>query len=49
MKTGWRNSLTSCDKILGFKRKLSLRKNHVVKENLQMFPVLLGSESEGGY
>jgi hypothetical protein len=36
-------------KILGFKRKLNLRKNHVVKGNLQMFPVLLGLESEEGY
>jgi hypothetical protein len=41
--------LTSSDKILGFKRKLNLLKNRVVKENLEMFPLLLGYESEEGY
>jgi hypothetical protein len=41
------NVLTSSDKILGFKRKLNLWKNHVVKGNLEMFPLLLGLESEG--
>jgi hypothetical protein len=37
---------TSTDKILAFKRKLDLRKNHVVKGNLEMFPPLPGLESE---
>jgi hypothetical protein len=32
------NVLTSSDKIIGFKRKLDLWKNHVVKVNLEMFP-----------
>jgi hypothetical protein len=41
--------LTSRDKILGFKRKLNLWKNHVVKVNLEMFPLLLGLESEEAY
>jgi hypothetical protein len=36
------NILTSSEKILGFKRKLNLSKNHVVKGNLEMFPLLLG-------
>jgi hypothetical protein len=36
-------------KILGFKRKLNLWKNHVVKGNLEMFSQLLGVESGGGY
>jgi hemerythrin-like domain-containing protein len=40
--------LTS-DKILGFKSKLNLWKNHVVKGNLEMFPLLLGLQSEEGY
>jgi hypothetical protein len=40
------NFLTSSDKILGFKRKLDLWKNHVVKGNLEMFPQLLGLGSE---
>jgi hypothetical protein len=43
------NVLTSSDKILGFKRELNLWKNHVVKGNLEMFPLLLGLESEEGY
>jgi hypothetical protein len=38
--------LTSSNKILGFKRKLNLWKNHVVKGNLEIFPMLLGFESE---
>jgi hypothetical protein len=42
------NILTSSDKILGFKRKLNLRENHVVKGNLEMFPLLLGLQSEAG-
>jgi hypothetical protein len=41
--------LTSSDKILGFKRKLNLWKNHGVKGNLEMFPLLLGLQSEEGY
>jgi hypothetical protein len=41
--------VTSSDKILGFKRKLNLWKNHVVKGNLEIFSQLLGLESEGGY
>jgi hypothetical protein len=43
------NFVTSSDKILGFKRKLNLWKNHVVKGNPEMFSQLLGLESEGGY
>jgi hypothetical protein len=43
------NILTSNDKILGLKRKLNLWKNHVVKGNLEMFPLVLGLESEEGY
>jgi hypothetical protein len=41
--------LTSSNKILGFKRKLNLWKNHTAKGNLEMFPLLLGLESEEGY
>jgi hypothetical protein len=40
--------LTSSEKILGFKRRLSLWKNHGVKD-LEIFPLLLGLESEEGY
>jgi hypothetical protein len=43
------NVLTSSDKVFGFKRKLSLWKNHVAKRNLEMFPHLLGLESEEGH
>jgi hypothetical protein len=43
------NVLTSSYKILGFKRKLNLLKNHVVEGNLEMFPLLLGLESEKGH
>ncbi|XP_072909831.1 zinc finger BED domain-containing protein 5-like isoform X6 [Hemitrygon akajei] len=43
------NVLTSSDKILGFKKKLNLWKNHVAKGNLEMFPLLLGLESVEGY
>jgi hypothetical protein len=43
------NVLTSSDKILAFKRKLNLWKNHFAKGNLEMFPLLLGLESEEGY
>jgi hypothetical protein len=43
------NVLTSSDKILRFKRKLNLWKNHVVKGNLEMLPMLLGLEGEEGY
>jgi hypothetical protein len=43
------NVLTSSDKILGFKRKLNLWKNHVAKRNLEIFPRLLGFESKEGY
>jgi hypothetical protein len=35
--------------LLGFKRKLSLWKNHVVKEKLEMFSPLLGLENEEAY
>jgi hypothetical protein len=45
----WRKSVTSNDKILEFKRKLTLWKNHVVKGNLEIFPLLLGPESEEAY
>jgi hypothetical protein len=34
--------LTSGDKVLGFRRKLGLWKNHTAKGNLEMFQVLLG-------
>jgi hypothetical protein len=37
---------TSSDKFPGFKRKLNLWKNHVVKGNLESFPPLLGLEGE---
>jgi hypothetical protein len=43
------NILSSSDKIYGIKRKLNFGKNHVVKRNLEMFPLLLGLESEEGY
>jgi hypothetical protein len=43
------NVLTSSDKILGFKRKLNLWKNHIAKGNLELFPLLLGLESKEGY
>jgi hypothetical protein len=43
------NVLTLSEKILEFKKKLNLWKNHVVKGNLEMFPLLLGVESEEGY
>jgi hypothetical protein len=43
------NVLTSSDKILGFKRKMKLWKNHVVRGNLEMLPLLLRLESEEGY
>jgi hypothetical protein len=35
--------------IVGFKRKQNLWENHVLKGNLQMFPLLLGFESGEGY
>jgi hypothetical protein len=41
--------LTSSDKILRLKKKMNLWKNRVVKGNLEMFPLLLGLESEEGY
>jgi hypothetical protein len=41
--------LTSSGKIFGFKRELNLLKNRVVKGNLEMFPLLLGLESEEQY
>jgi hypothetical protein len=44
-----KNVLTSRDKILGFKRKYNLWENHVVKKNLEMFPLLLGLDSEEEY
>jgi hypothetical protein len=40
------NVLMSSDKIFGFKRKLNLWKNHVAKRNVEMFPPLLGLDSE---
>jgi hypothetical protein len=40
--------LASSNRILGFERRLNLWKNHVVKGNLEIFPVLLGLESEEG-
>jgi hypothetical protein len=40
--------LTSSDKILGFKTELNLWRNHVVKGISEMFPLLLGLESEEG-
>jgi hypothetical protein len=43
------NVLISSDNIFGFKRKPNLWKNHVAKRNLEMFPLLLGLESEKGY
>jgi hypothetical protein len=43
------NVLTSNGKILVFKRKLNLWKNHSVRGNLEMFPLPLGLESEEGY
>jgi hypothetical protein len=43
------NVLISSDKILGFKRKLNLWKNHGVKGYLEMFPLLLGLQIEEGY
>ncbi|PNF40330.1 hypothetical protein B7P43_G04518 [Cryptotermes secundus] len=43
------NVVTSSEKILGFKWKLNLWKNHIVKGNLEMFPLLLGLKSEEGY
>jgi hypothetical protein len=36
-------------RILGFKRKLNLWKNYLLKRNLEMFPLPLGLESEEGY
>jgi hypothetical protein len=43
------NVLISSDKILGFKRKLNVWKNHVMNGNLEMFPLLLGLQREEGY
>ncbi|XP_021941809.1 zinc finger BED domain-containing protein 5-like isoform X2 [Zootermopsis nevadensis] len=43
------NMLTSSDKILGFKRRLNLWKNHVAKGNLEMFQSLVGLKSKEGY
>lgn len=43
------NVLTSSDKILGFKRRLNLWKNHVAKGNLELFQLLLGLKSEEEY
>jgi hypothetical protein len=39
------NFLPSNDKFLGFKRKLDLWKNRVLKGNIEMFPLLPGLES----
>ncbi len=44
-----KNILTSSDKILGFKRKLNLWKDHFGKGNLDMFELLAGLKSENGY
>jgi hypothetical protein len=41
--------LVSSDKGFEFKRKLNLRKNHIAKTNLEMFPMLLGLENKEGY
>jgi hemerythrin-like domain-containing protein len=41
--------LTSDDIILGFRRKLNLWRNHVMRGKLEIFPELLGLESEEGY
>jgi hypothetical protein len=41
--------LASSDKIPGFKRKLSLWKNNVLKGNLEIFPLPLGLEFEEVY
>ena len=43
------NVLTSSDKILAFRRKLNLWKNHVAKGNLEMFQLLVGLQTEEGY
>lgn len=43
------NVFFSSDKILGFNRKLNLWINHVLRGNLEMFPLLLGLESEERY
>jgi hypothetical protein len=43
-----KNVFTSSDKILGFKRKLYLWKNHV-RGNPEMRPLLLRLVSEEGY
>lgn len=49
MQGSGENILTSSDKMLGFKKKLNLWKSHVVKGNLEMFPLLLGLGSEEGH
>jgi hypothetical protein len=41
--------LTWSDKILGFKRKLNLWENNVVKGNLEMFPMLLMLDNKERY
>lgn len=43
------NVLMSSDKMFGFKRNRIIRNNHVEAGNLEMFPMLLGFESEKGY
>lgn len=43
------NVLTPNSKILEFKKKLNFWKNHVDKENLEMFPLLFGSKGEERY
>lgn len=43
------NVLMSTDKLFGFKRNGIIRNNHVATGNPEMFPMLLGFESEKGY
>ena len=43
------NVVSSSDEILALRRKLNLWKNHVAKENLEMFQQLVGLKSEEGY
>jgi hypothetical protein len=49
LQSGGENIRTSSDKILGFKRKLNLWKDHVGQGNLYMFELLAGLKSEDGY
>ncbi len=40
------NILTSTDKLLAFKNKLAVRKKHLSKGNVEMFPLLLQTQTE---